>query len=276
MIMKTILVSLVLCLVLGCKSEKKKESKTSTIGFTTTTSGKTEKISNIDSLVTWMGLHGYDSAMGGIDLFQTLDQSLLYANAESGLAPKILGAMFPESNPYDIPVAVSDAACNEFFSIERKQFRSGTKTFYTSVTKNDDNKIKLFGLLKGDFKKNSKAFILDFCNYLDTTCMEGTTRKKVRLAAGLRIVYFVKDWGLNIGVDGLEKIAAAKELNFSESSLEVHTIGWGQDDAALDGLKSALQKISVKNYPEACTALINLLDAYKKATSLKPVVIPIE
>jgi hypothetical protein len=193
-------------------------------------------------------------------------------------ASDLLDDLYPEAIAYNINELVVPTAvtCDDFNTIERSQLRSGGNLYWTSISKDDKNKIKLFGMVGGDFSKNSKAFILDYSNHIDTTCTEGAKRIKVRLVAGLRIIYLIKDWKLNVGINGLEKIAAAKELNSSESMLWIRTIGWGQNDDAIDGLISILQNVSVKNYPEACKALIDLLDAYKTATSIKPEVIPIQ
>ena len=277
--MKQILIILTL-FFLGCDDSKKDYPTSETVQKV---DYKTEKMSKeysekIDSFATIIKRPEYDSTQltYEIAIVNALRSNDLRLTAEKGLAPDLVDAILTQSKPYENIASGNEAACDGFYTIERGQFRSGTDTYYTSVTRDDDNKLKLFGLVKGEFKKSSKAFILDFCNYLDTTCIEGGHKKKVKLAAGLRITYFVKDWGLNIAVDGLEKIAAAKELNFSESSLKVSTIGWGQNDDALYTLKTALQKITVKSYPEACSALLNLLTAYKSAKALKPQVIASE
>ncbi len=268
--MRQLLISLIPLFFIAC-NQLEKGNKTNSIGY----ESQDERVISRNSILSLIDLYPYDSMQRAMDLIRNSTNLTSSEYAQNYFAPEILTSLSrPEK--YQIPADIPDSPCDGFFSIERDQFRSGTRTFYTSVTRADDNKIKLFGLVKGEFKKNSKAFIIDYCNFIDTTCSDGWLKKKVRLSAGLRIIYFVKDWGLNIGIDGLEKIAAAKELNRSESSLEVLTLGWGQGNAALDTLKNVLQKISVKNYPEACSALLNLLDAYKMAKSLKPEILPIE
>lgn len=258
----------------GRKSKEGKKSDPSDATFTTTSGGQDEfnNYSNFDSVTNYWAKFSDDTNNIKSNF---IDASMIMA-WENSLAPLISKNVFSESIPYNISSTSTLTTCDNFNSIERGQLRSGSKTLYTSISRDDDNKIKLFKLLKTDFKKNSKAFVLDYCNYLDTVCVEGGVKRKVRLIAGLRITYLVKDWNLNIGVDGLEKIAAAKELNFSESTLDVQTIGWGQNDSTIDALKESIQKISVKNYAEACAALLKLFDAYKTSTSIKPDIIPVE
>jgi hypothetical protein len=277
--MKKLLIITIGTFLIGCGNDKSTGKSSKMEAQAKMSPSKSDHyFPDIDSIAAYIKSPAYDSLQITSNALATagLNNYELLINAEKGLATEIVAATFTHAKPYEFAASISTSSCDAFNTIERNQFRSGTQTYYTTVTRNDDNKLKLFGMVKGEFKKNSKAFILDFCNYLDTTCIDENRRRKVRLAAGLRIVYFVKDWGLSIGMDGLEKIAAAKELNFSESSLEVKTIGWGQNNDAIDSLREALQKISVKNYPEACSALINLLGAYKTARSLKPQVIPLE
>src|SRR5258706_12403878 len=205
----------------------------------------------------------------------TLEEAAASINAISSMEK--LENLFPRME-YRIDTSQSNNALpceNSFNSIERAQLRSGGELNWTSVGKKDKNKIKLFGLVQGDFNSDTKAFILDYSNYLDTICGHGEGQKKFRLLSGLRIIFTVREWKLNVGIDGLEKIAAAKELNFSESSLKIKTIGWGQNDAAIDQLVSVLQQVSVKNYADASKALIDLMKIYKTATNIKPEVIPI-
>lgn len=193
------------------------------------------------------------------------------------LAPIRLEKSYPAS-PYNVKAGEIDniTACSNFGVIDRNRLNSGGDLYWETVSRDDKNKIKLFKLASGDFDKNSKAFVFDYTNSLDTFCTNEGRVIKVKLVAGIRIVYTVKDWSLKVGIDGLEKIAASKELNFSQSSLHVSTIGWGQETTSILALKSAIQKISVKNYPEACQALLELMTAYGNTSQVRPEAIPIE
>lgn len=197
--------------------------------------------------------------------------------ANQFFAPIKLSQMYPSSH-YNINDEAVDAVntCGNFGVIDRTKLNSGGDLYWETVSRNDKNKIKLFKLASGDFDKNTKAFVFDYTNSLDTFCANEGKVIKVRLVAGIRIVYTVKEWNLKVGMDGLEKIAASKELNFSNSSLHVSTIGWGQDSTSILALKSAIQKINVKNYPEACQALLELMSAYGGTSQVRPEVIPIE
>lgn len=209
-------------------------------------------------------------------------QEILDAHQEDLLVHKLHGELNEHFvDPPDAAFAIAAegfGSCGGFTTMARSKLNQGGRLRAQQITKSDKNKIKLLGLGDVGWDSKTRVTVIEYLQWVDSMCRPtgGTTgdTRPVRLGAGFRIFFIMKELKTTANVNGLDKVAAAKELDLGSISLEINEIGWTANPTTMQRYRVALEQIGVKTYDEALRAILGLIEDYSQVNNVRPQELP--
>ena len=150
---------------------------------------------------------------------------------------------------------------------------NGSKKFIYTFDGGNQQCLGLFGLANLGLSEQNKILIVDYVEYKDTTCTAGS-QPDIRLSAGVRLVLTIHSNKKKVNIKIPAKVAAAAEFDLAETTFQIETIGFVNDDTRRI-IGNLGGDFNVESYIKVVGAVGEIMKVMKDDMMVSPTVLPI-